>query len=205
MAKTGVIVIDPGHGGKKNMGGSDANHAVSPSGILEKNVTLRMAFLVCDHLTRREPDVKVILTRDQDINLSLSDRAKVAKKNKADLMLSIHCNQFDKKERGTETLISPASGNKRHADDKVFAQKIQDAAFGVFKKFDDQAQDRGVKDQALDVLKDSDLGASTRGCMLQLEFIDVKAVDDLLNIGPQSTQVRAGLARALAKALIAAL
>ncbi len=30
--KTGIIVIDPGHGGSENIGGSDANHAVSSLG-----------------------------------------------------------------------------------------------------------------------------------------------------------------------------
>ncbi len=162
-------------------------------------------FLVRDQLAKLEPGVKVILTRDKDVNLSLAARAKVAKTNKADLLLSIHCNGFDKKVRGTETLINPSSGNSRHADDQVYAQKIQNAAFGVFKKFDDKAKDRQVKDQSLGVLRDSNLGTTTRGCMLEMEFIDVKAVDELLNIGPQSTQVRDELAKALAKALIASL
>jgi len=36
MTKTGIIVIDPGHGGKLEIGGSSANNAISASGVLEK-------------------------------------------------------------------------------------------------------------------------------------------------------------------------
>jgi N-acetylmuramoyl-L-alanine amidase len=43
---TGTVVIDPGHGGTGNIGGSDGNHAVSPSGVKEKDLTLILAKLV---------------------------------------------------------------------------------------------------------------------------------------------------------------
>ena len=44
----GTVVIDPGHGGTLEVGGSSANNATSPSGVLEKNMTLRMGLLVRD-------------------------------------------------------------------------------------------------------------------------------------------------------------
>ena len=43
---TGTLVIDPGHGGTGSIGGSDGNHAVSPSGVKEKDLTLILANLV---------------------------------------------------------------------------------------------------------------------------------------------------------------
>ncbi len=36
---TATIVIDPGHGGSGLIGGSDGNHAVSVSGVKEKDLT----------------------------------------------------------------------------------------------------------------------------------------------------------------------
>ena len=42
---TATIVIDPGHGGTGSIGGSDGNHAVSPSGVKEKDLTLILANL----------------------------------------------------------------------------------------------------------------------------------------------------------------
>jgi hypothetical protein len=39
MAKKGIIVLDPGHGGTTKIGGSSANNATSVSGIPEKQIT----------------------------------------------------------------------------------------------------------------------------------------------------------------------
>ncbi len=210
MAKKGTIVIDPGHGGQFEIGGSSANNATSASGVLEKNITLRMAFLVREQLALLAAagghTLKVILTRESDKNLGLAARAGIAKANNADLFLCIHCNAFNGKSRGTETLISPkASGNTNHAADKAFAQLIQTAVFKAIQGHDPAAKDRGVKDQPLGVLRDSALGTKALGCLVELEFIDVKAVDQLMNIGPTAPQVREGIAKALGGALIAAL
>lgn len=210
MAKTGIIVIDPGHGGKLEVGGSSPNNAVSASGVLEKNITLRMAFLVREQLAvlaaSEGHTLTVLLTREEDVNLGLAARANLAKKKKADLFLSIHCNGFDAKARGTETLISPvAQGNTNHAAERSYALAIQSATFNALKAHDPKAVDRGVKDQKLAVLRDVNLGLKTRGCLLELEFIDVKAVDVLLNIGPRAPQVRTDVAKAIAGALVAAL
>lgn len=207
MGKTGTIVIDPGHGGNLETGGSSPNNAVSPSGVLEKNVTLRMAFLTRDALQREAASGKhtltVILTREKDENVGLSARAEVAKKAKADLFLSIHCNASEKHNaRGVETLIRPVNaGNTNHAADKTFAQTIQTAVVTAIKAHDPGTKDRGVKDQVLGVLKDEHLGGA-RACLVELEFIDRPEVDTLLNIGPTAPQVREDLATALARALI---
>lgn len=204
--KTGTIVIDPGHGGSLEIGGSSANNARSPSGVLEKNITLRMAFLVKEQIAKLEPQVRVILTRDKDVNLGLADRARVARNANADLFLSIHCNAFHKDARGTETLISPVAGNANHAADKKLGKAVKDAVFNVFKKHDPTgAKDRGVKDQSLGVLRDANLGTTVRGCMLEIEFIHMPKVDQLLNVGSKSPAFREELAVAIANALISQL
>lgn len=116
------------------------------------------------------------------------------------------CNGLNGKSRGTETLISPAaSGNTNHAAEKAFAQSIQTAVFKAIQAHDPKATDRGVKDQKLGVLRDAHLGGKARGCLLELEFIDVKAVDELLNTGPNAPQVRNDIAKAIAGSLVAAL
>jgi len=206
MAK-GTVVIDPGHGGAAEVGGSSPNNATSPSGVLEKNITLRMGFLVRDALkeaaTIGSHDVKIIMTRETDKNVGLADRAKVAKTNRADLFLSIHCNASENHNaRGVETLISPRAVNTNFAADKAFAQRIQRAVFGAIKAHDPATRDRTVKEQKLGVLRDDSLGGKARACLVELEFIDVNAVDELLNVGPNSTQVRGDIARAIAGAII---
>jgi N-acetylmuramoyl-L-alanine amidase len=51
------------------------------------------------------PDVKVILTRNNDRFVELSDRSSIANRKKADLFISIHCNASPKSKavHGTET------------------------------------------------------------------------------------------------------
>jgi N-acetylmuramoyl-L-alanine amidase len=202
----GTIVIDPGHGGTVEIGDSSANNAVSASGVLEKNITLRMAFLVRDALkelaTIGGHTLQIHLTRDTDKNLGLCDRAKVAKTKNADIFLSIHCNGFNKISRGTETLIRPAVSNPKHTADKALAGRVQRAAFNAIKSHDANAKNRGVKDQKLGVLNRGCLGPKPRGCLVEIEFIDVPAVDQLLNVGANSPQVRSDLAKAIAGAII---
>lgn len=207
----GTIVIDPGHGGTLEVGGSSANNAKSPSGVLEKNLTLRMGLLVRDAIAQAAAagghDVKVVMTRDTDKNLGLSARANVAKANDADLFLSIHFNASNAHNaRGVETLVRPkTAGNVNHADDVHFATKIQNAVFNAIKAHDVGTKDRHVKDQVLGVLKDSQLGNGVRACLVELEFMDTMKVDELFNLGANASQVRADVAAAIAKACIAEL
>lgn len=210
MAK-GTVVIDPGHGGALETGGSSANNATSPSGILEKNMTLRLGLLLRDAIkaaaTAGGHTVKVVMTRETDKNLGLTARANVAKANDADLFLCIHFNaSIAHNARGVETLVRPKSaGNTNHADDTSFAKKIQAAVFGAIKAHDGTTKDRGVKDQVLGVLKDAALGNGVRACLVEVEFIDTKAVDELLNLNENAAEVRQDIADAIAKACIAEL
>ncbi len=123
----GTIVIDPGHGGSLEVGSSSANNAKSPSGVLEKNLTLRMGLLVRDAIAKVAVagghDVKVVMTRETNKNFGLSVRANVAKANDADLFLSIHFNASNAHNaRGVEpwcdqrpraTLITPMISTSR--------------------------------------------------------------------------------------------
>lgn len=210
MAKKGTIVIDPGHGGTVEVGGSSHNNARSPSGVLEKNLTLRMAFLVRDALAEAATigghKIKILMTRETDKNVGLRDRALFANNNNADLFLCIHFNASEKHNaRGVETLISPKAGNSNHAADKAFAQLIQTATLNALRAHDPATKDRTVKDQSLAVLRESSLGTKARGCLVEIEFLDTKAVDELFNLGASSNKVRGDVAKAIADALIAAL
>ena len=52
----GRIVIDPGHGGTSETGGSSWNNAVSASGVPEKVMTLQLAFRVKRARSNRPKD-----------------------------------------------------------------------------------------------------------------------------------------------------
>lgn len=206
-----TVVIDPGHGGTVEVNSSSWNNAISFSGVLEKAITLQFGLLIRDALLARNgPDMnlKVVMTRETDVNLGLAERANVARAHKATRFLSIHCNGFNKKSRGVETLIrGAADGNVNAEQDRAFAVRVQKAVFETIKKFDAATVDRGVKEQRLGVLNDAALGNTAqskpcRACLVELEFIDVEAVDKLLVSGPNAPQVRAAIAAAVAQAIV---
>ena len=80
-----TIVIDPGHGGT-NAG------AVGVAGIHEKYLTLQIALIVADRLRAKMPDANIVLTRQRDAALSLTERIQIANNLKADLFVSLHFN-----------------------------------------------------------------------------------------------------------------
>ncbi len=85
-ARDVVVVIDPGHGGKDP-------GAVGYRRYQEKNVVLSIAQDLED-LLNKETGVKAILTRNGDSFVSLRGRINFARKNKADLFISIHANSL---------------------------------------------------------------------------------------------------------------
>jgi N-acetylmuramoyl-L-alanine amidase len=78
-----VIAVDPGHGGSDN-------GAVGPHGTLEKEANLQIARVVKDMLEKA--GAKPFLVRNMDMDVSLYDRPRIAWKNKARLLVSVHCN-----------------------------------------------------------------------------------------------------------------
>ena len=77
-----TICLDPGHGGK-DTGKIDKKN-------LEKKYTLLLAQEVAALL--QKSGFKVLMTRNQDQTLDLSDRPFIAKRNNADLFVSLHYN-----------------------------------------------------------------------------------------------------------------
>ncbi|OYY91779.1 MAG: N-acetylmuramoyl-L-alanine amidase [Sphingomonas sp. 28-66-16] len=79
-----LVVIDAGHGGVDP-------GAISPdSGLKEKDVTLKIAKAIRDELLA-SGRVRVALTREDDRFLVLQERYGIARKLKADLFISVHC------------------------------------------------------------------------------------------------------------------
>lgn len=79
-----LVVIDAGHGGVDP-------GAVNPvTGLREKDVTLKVAKAIRDNLLA-SGRVRVALTRDNDRYLVLRERFGIARRLRADLFISIHC------------------------------------------------------------------------------------------------------------------
>jgi N-acetylmuramoyl-L-alanine amidase len=108
--------------------------------------------------------------------------------------------------RGVEAYVRRALDNVNLSDDKRFATNIQNAVFHAIKSADSGTHDRGVKEEKFGVLNDVSLGNTSgghcRACLLEVEFLDVPAVDVLLNTGPNATAVRVQIAKAIATGII---
>jgi len=101
-----TIVLDAGHGGHDT-------GAVGPTGLMEKEVVLDVTQRVA-RLVEGQLGLKVLLTRDADVFVTLQDRTSYANRQRADLFVSIHANAHRVKGTdGVETffLSSEATDN----------------------------------------------------------------------------------------------
>lgn len=107
--KIKTVVIDPGHGGHDP-------GAIGPTGLKEKNVNLQIAKALKTKLERDGKKFgieRVYLTRSSDIFIPLEERTAIAKKQYADLFISIHCNAAkNKRTTGIETYILSFTNDK---------------------------------------------------------------------------------------------
>ena len=100
LARAGIktIVIDPGHGGLES-------GAKGKFGTLEKDITLAIG-LKLKRIIERNLALRVEMTRDKDIDVSLENRAAIANNHKADLFISVHTNSsYRRNAQGSETFF----------------------------------------------------------------------------------------------------
>ena len=77
-----VIAIDAGHGGEDP-------GAIGPKKNREKHVTLAISRRLAD-LINKEPGMRAVMTRTGDYFVNLNQRSEIARRGRADLLLSIH-------------------------------------------------------------------------------------------------------------------
>jgi N-acetylmuramoyl-L-alanine amidase len=94
-----IIVLDPGHGGHDP-------GAIGPRGLYEKHIVLDIAQKVKDIISKNYPNYEVIMTRNDDVFIPLSERTAIANRVNADLFVSIHTNSSPNNyARGIETYV----------------------------------------------------------------------------------------------------
>ncbi|MBU2980133.1 N-acetylmuramoyl-L-alanine amidase [Alteromonas sp. C1M14] len=81
-----IVAIDAGHGG--NDPGS-----IGRAGTYEKHITLSIAKYL-EKLVNNEPGMRAVMTRSGDYYVGLNKRPEIARKSKADLLISIHADAF---------------------------------------------------------------------------------------------------------------
>lgn len=123
-----IVCIDAGHGGRDC--GSEGDGT-----IYEKDDNLKMALALKNVL--EEKGITVYMTRESDKEISKEERVTLANNINADLMVSLHRNEYgDESVKGFETWVH----SSKPADSTDAAEKIQKAL-----KNTGYIKDRGVK------------------------------------------------------------
>lgn len=155
---SGIIVIDPGHGGEDT-------GAISQNNVNEKDIVLDISLKLGEKL--EENNFKVYFTRKSDkalgntVRSDIINRAKFINARNADIFLSIHLNGSDvESAKGVESY-------SRFLDDKSYllAESIQDELSSI-----EYTKDRGIKEtneKSLGILRYTNI----TGVLLELGFI----------------------------------
>ena len=112
-----TVVLDAGHGGK-----DPGNLGTGRYRTAEKDITLAVARKTAAYIEERIPGVRVIMTRTGDTYPTLPERVRIANEAQADLLLSIHCDSFEKPSAiGSSTFVMGL--NKSEASLRVAAKE----------------------------------------------------------------------------------
>jgi N-acetylmuramoyl-L-alanine amidase len=122
--KIPVVVIDPGHGG------IDPG-ATGISGAHEKDIVLALGQALAKTL-RDTGRYKVIMTRDDDVFLSLKARVAVGRRNRADLFISVHADSAPgSTAQGASVYTLSEQASDREADALAKSENQSDIIAGV--------------------------------------------------------------------------
>src|SRR5690606_26563310 len=124
-----VVAIDAGHGGQDP-------GSIGKRGTYEKHVTLAIAKRLKERIDR-EPGMRAVLTRDGDYFVPLRERIARARKQQADMFISVHADAFhDRSVAGSSVYVLSARGasdesarwlaDRENAADLVGGVKLDD-------------------------------------------------------------------------------
>ncbi len=168
----GIVVLDAGHGGA-DVGANNLHR-----GILEKQITLEIARKV-QQLLKQQDKLRVVMTRSDDVQVTLENRCKLADQTKADVFVNIHLNSANNADpSGIETHIMPPAGcpitandHLRECDGLSYSGNQHDGANMILGYMLQQnlvqstrAEDRGVRRSRFYVIKNVSCPAALVEC-----------------------------------------
>jgi N-acetylmuramoyl-L-alanine amidase len=205
LAEDRIIVIDPGHGGRADSGNqkeftlSASNNAKSPSGLLEKDLTLELSLEISRKVEelakKRDGNAKVrcVLTRTKDANPDFAERAAfcAALPVTPSAIISIHFNASTRHDAlGSLCLIRQKGRNPRFAEDSDFAMGLAKAAGSAVSRYvpgsnarkaiTDENLHGGLGSNFLHQLAQHRKLDRVPKCFLEVEFMDRADVENTL-------------------------
>ncbi len=219
-----VIVIDPGHGGAHDAG-SDAARNKSTSNnatsvvhhLLEKDLTLQLSKLVAARIeasdAARSGKVKVVLTRDADVNLDFTKRAAMAVEAHAACFMAIHFNSDDSHHAsGPRAIIQRKANNPNLDAVKAFGLALAGAVEGVSRKYRPQTPQASWQDDhelhgnwgsyLFYQLNQNPATRDVPTCHLEVEFLDTPSLEQTFFVDKRD-EIFGAWADAIARELIA--
>ncbi|XDF36739.1 N-acetylmuramoyl-L-alanine amidase [Paracidovorax avenae] len=140
-----IVALDPGHGGEDP-------GATGPGGTREKDVVLKVAFLLRDRInatTVGGNPMRAFMTRDADFFVPLGVRVEKARRVQADLFVSIHADAFTTPAaRGASVFALSQSGASSTAARWLANKENQSDLVGGLNV---RSQDRHVQSALLDM------------------------------------------------------
>lgn len=119
-----LIAIDAGHGGVDP-------GTIGVGGVYEKDVTLAAARELAKVLTD-SGRYRALLTRDKDVFLKLRQRTEIARKNHADLFLSLHADSIsDRNHRGASVYTLSENASDKEASALASKENKADVIAGI--------------------------------------------------------------------------
>jgi N-acetylmuramoyl-L-alanine amidase len=145
-----VIVVDPGHGGRDP-------GAVGRGKTREKDVALAVSRALAARINR-EAGMKAILVRDGDYLVEHRDRMEIARRNKADLFISIHADAVDdRRAKGASVYALSLKGASDEAAKRLAQRENASSHVGGVSLAD---KDAVLASVLLDLSQNATLGAS---------------------------------------------
>ncbi|MDZ7643921.1 MAG: N-acetylmuramoyl-L-alanine amidase [Woeseiaceae bacterium] len=161
-----VVVVDPGHGGHDP-------GAIGRGRTQEKDIALSVSKLLAGRINA-QPGMRAVLTRDSDRFIDLRERMEIARRNKADLFISVHADAVDDpRPRGSSVYVLSLKGASDEAAKRLAQRENASALVGGVSLSD---KDRVLASVLLDLSQNAALSAS----------LDVgeRVIDRLARLGP---------------------
>ncbi|MDH4425587.1 MAG: N-acetylmuramoyl-L-alanine amidase [Acidovorax sp.] len=141
-----IVALDPGHGGEDP-------GAIGPAGTREKDVVLRVAYLLRDRInatTIGGNPMRAYLTRDGDFFVPLGVRVQKAQRVQADLFISIHADAFTVPTARGASVFALSQGGASSTAARWLANKENQADLvgGINVKSRDQHVQRALLDMS---------------------------------------------------------
>ena len=145
-----VIAIDAGHGGEDP-------GARGPGGAWEKDIVLQLARRLAARINR-ERGMRAVLIREGDYYLGLNQRIERARRQRADLFVSVHADAFrDKRVKGASVyVLSERGASSAHARWLAERENASDLIGGI--KLDEK--DEVLNSVLLDLSQSASIEAS---------------------------------------------